>query len=1003
VRLRRGAKHLWVTCALALAFAALAFAATGATASTTNVVPLPLCCIPSGPVNAIAVDGNTAYVGGAFTHLGLPRHHLALLDPSTGQPQDGTPRVEGTFASPAVPDNGFISASVPDGSGGWYVAGSFTSIGGVPRAGLAHLLADKSVDPNWAPTTDGTVKAIARAGSTVYVGGSFAQVNGSVARKNLAAFDANGQPTSFAPDPDDQVNVLATSFRIQVSGVTTTTFARLYVGGAFQHLGLTSWHYFAVFDTANGSRVGTDQGLDGPVTTMAVGPGTSGASSQAAVVYVGGAFTHTTSQARNHMAKFSEDGVVDTMFDAPVNFAPTGLGVTRTQTSPTTSVVSSVYIGGVTQEHGHTVTGLAAVDPVYGNDISAFSPVFTSTSPPGQPAVIRSIVVSGGTIYIGGRFLTVNGALRNNLAALDASSGATLDWDPDASGLNTGVTNLAFDGNSMLTSGEFEQIGGPARSNLAAIDMTTGQVLPFNPGTDGQVDALAVQGSTLYVGGEFGQVGGNVHNGLAAVDTGSGALTGFDAHLQLFDTVKTLAPAGGTIFIGGDFSQIQGQPRMQLGEVDAQTGAVTPFRADLDGTAVALLHRGNTLYLAGQFNHVGGVARTGFASIDGNQVSTFDPQPDGFSSSLLIHGNTLYVGGNFQHVLNGVPRAHMAAFDLGNLALLPFDPGLDAEADSLADDDSELFVMGQGLGMVSGAARPGIGAIDFSSGLGNAWAPAFLPNSQLNSIALSRTAGLAIAGELQFNGGGVFSLYAIAPSTPDAPQASSDAPDQATVSFGAPATGGSPVTQYTVTADPGGQTATGSGSPIVVGGLTPGTAYRFTVAAANAAGQGPASAESSAVTVAGPLGPGTGSGVVTKLTASAFKLTHRRFAVGKAKTALSAKKTPIGTVFTFKLSAAATTRITIAQELRGVKKGKRCVAPRKGLRKRCNRLKQIRPPLTRKHTKAGSNRVPFSGRLGKRALKPGTYKATLVATDAAGRRSKPVSATFVVVKAPKKR
>lgn len=76
---------------------------------------------------------------------------------------------------------------------------------------------------------------------------------------------------------------------------------------------------------------------------------------------------------------------------------------------------------------------------------------------------------------------------------------------------------------------------------------------------------------------------------------------------------------------------------------------------------------------------------------------------------------------------------------------------------------------------------------------------------------------------------------------------------QATITFTPPAdNGGNSITYYTVTSSPGSITASDSGSPITVTGLTNGTAYTFTVTATNVAGSGPASAASNSVT---PLQP----------------------------------------------------------------------------------------------------------------------------------------------------
>jgi subtilisin family serine protease len=72
--------------------------------------------------------------------------------------------------------------------------------------------------------------------------------------------------------------------------------------------------------------------------------------------------------------------------------------------------------------------------------------------------------------------------------------------------------------------------------------------------------------------------------------------------------------------------------------------------------------------------------------------------------------------------------------------------------------------------------------------------------------------------------------------------------NSASVAWSAAAANGSPVSKYTVTASPGGATATTTGATaVVVPGLSYGTAYTFTVTATNWAGTGTSSAPSNSV------------------------------------------------------------------------------------------------------------------------------------------------------------
>ncbi|MDP5089027.1 MAG: fibronectin type III domain-containing protein, partial [Saprospiraceae bacterium] len=122
--------------------------------------------------------------------------------------------------------------------------------------------------------------------------------------------------------------------------------------------------------------------------------------------------------------------------------------------------------------------------------------------------------------------------------------------------------------------------------------------------------------------------------------------------------------------------------------------------------------------------------------------------------------------------------------------------------------------------------------------------------------------GLAFGVNYNFN---VVAINAVGSSVPivttmpvtPAPATVPDAPTSvvatagniaASVTFIAPVnTGGNAITGYTVTSSPGSFTGTGTTSPIIVSGLTNGTAYTFTVVATNAVGPSIVSAASVAV------------------------------------------------------------------------------------------------------------------------------------------------------------
>jgi hypothetical protein len=150
--------------------------------------------------------------------------------------------------------------------------------------------------------------------------------------------------------------------------------------------------------------------------------------------------------------------------------------------------------------------------------------------------------------------------------------------------------------------------------------------------------------------------------------------------------------------------------------------------------------------------------------------------------------------------------------------------------------------------------------------------------------------------------------------------------------------------------------------------------------------------------VLGSGGSGSGSG---RPSLTALSLVRKRFAVGSAPTALSGRRQrrpARGTKFLFTLNKPATVRFRIERLLPGRRVGRRCLAPTRArrLKPRCTRA-SLAGVISRR-SGAGSRSTPFSGRLGRRALAPGSYRAVVTATDVNGAVSAARQVSFTVVR-----
>ena len=144
------------------------------------------------------------------------------------------------------------------------------------------------------------------------------------------------------------------------------------------------------------------------------------------------------------------------------------------------------------------------------------------------------------------------------------------------------------------------------------------------------------------------------------------------------------------------------------------------------------------------------------------------------------------------------------------------------------------------------------------------------------------------------------------------------------------------------------------------------------------------STSTSTTAVAGGGGGGGGTDTTAPVFLSA-RVTNSVFSVPGTT---AAGRAPRGTTFVYSLSESARVVIAIAAKKPGRRVGGRCRRPTRAnrTRPRCTRF-VLFGRLT-DDADAGQNRLRYTGRIGKKAMRPGRYRARLVATDASGNKSK---------------
>lgn len=737
-------------------------------------------------VYALASDDSAVYVGGSYTTIaGTSRSRVAAFDPANGSLLPWNPGANNTVWALETA-NTLV-----------YLGGEFTTAGGQSRnrvAAIASVATGDDTATPFNPNINSTVRTIALDDTTLYVGGDFTKVNGtSVSRNRAAAFDTTTISTATAWNPNSDGSVY----------VVEPTASGVYLGGFFNAVGGVSRSGLVHTDPATGAVQSWDAGLARNTAVSAVRTvGTAG-------VVIGGGFNHVNLVSRKGGAAFDSSGLL-TDWDPQLNGIVTTMEI----------VGDTAYVSGYFTQAGATARNhAAAVDLVTGAP-TAWNPNLDYYA--------QDMAIVGSTAYLVGEFNTVGGVTRHKAAAVRIDDTGTLtDWNPD---LNLGGRSVAIADGVAYLGGYFTTVGGVTRNRVAGVAIDdTGTLMSWNPNANNSVEVVVLDGDTAYLGGSFTSIGGTTRRLAAQVSiTDAGTLTSWNPDVD--------CPPCSAFYMQDPYVQ-------------------------------TILLDGDTAYLGGYFDNVGSyggfsslavVSASGTGAVDTSWKPTFGAS--GFvptMNSLAVDGASLRVGGYFPYVETWSTPV------LGTVTMparAPSAPTAVTGTAANASADISWTVASDGRSAITRVefALDDTSVVDDSTtSTSSPHTLTGLTNGQPYTVYV-RLVNAVGTGPWSTASNAFTPVAPAPPAPPPAPIAPGAPRDvvavagdaTASVTWSAPSTEGSfPVTNYRVTANPGGRTCLTATLTCEIDGLTNGTTYTFSVSALSGAGWG-ASARSNAVTPA---------------------------------------------------------------------------------------------------------------------------------------------------------
>jgi uncharacterized delta-60 repeat protein len=596
-----------------------------------------------GALRAIELDP----AGGCFIGGALAQYNGSAIGALSRLNEDGS--LSASYPAGSGPD-GEVRAMLLQPDGKLIIGGNFTTVNGTPRARIARLEADGSLDTTFDPGTgaNGQVYTIAlQDDGTILIGGAFTEVNGSalnrIARLTpTGALDptfsigsgANGTVLGFAIQPDGMI--LVNGEFTSINGVARSRIARLDATGVLD---------------ATFYSVGASGGNILAMTLLQDGK-----------IMVAGSFTTMGGIPRNRIARLGTNGFVDNAFDP-------GLGVGGWVRVMHELPDGRLLLGG----SFNTYAGVWRIKATRISSAGVLDMTFNGGSG-ASGGVIKMVPQPDGRILLGGTFTHYNGVVRIKVARIHSDGTLDTTFDPGIGPATEGdivrTVALQSDG-KVLVGGSFLTWSGIAHRRLVRL-MPNGALDPTfitGAGADSPVMSIATQpDGRILIGGFFTAYNGMAMNRLGRLDANGDIDPTFEVGSGFNSTVRDVVLlADGKLLVSGDFTNYNGNTVGRLVRLNADGGLDETFIAGSGANGmiedIAVQSDGGIL-ICGQFTTYAGTDRNRVARLlpDGSidPGFTVGTGPSNLPTGILAApGGQAYLVGAFT-TYNGSPTNSIA-------------------------------------------------------------------------------------------------------------------------------------------------------------------------------------------------------------------------------------------------------------------------------------------------------------------------------------------------------